>query len=45
MFRHLYDTFAVPSNEVLDRRFEVFVAIDLGALLETSVLKRMKKIS
>lgn len=31
--------------EVLDRRFDVFVAIDLDALLETSVLKRMKKIN
>lgn len=37
--------FAVPSMEVLDRRFDVFVAIDLDVLLETSVLKRMKKIN
>lgn len=40
IFSSLYDKSSVPSTAFLDRRFDAFVATDLDALVESSVLKK-----
>lgn len=45
VFSATYTKFTVPSTEVLVRRLDVFVVIDLDVLVETSVLKRMKNLN